>query len=311
MKLPDLNIQKYIGDSERILQNCTRINQIGDIINVQLYLHNLPGNLGKYFSILGTFNSTSDFLSNVKPRTVIIGADIKTHIAGLQYDFIESFRLEESVVECKSDIFGYGIFLSIRSSSVQEVFQMIKNKFENDLLLKMIPILARREPLCRKEISIVKNGVTLFIFQTYWFEDKVVFNIQNYSDFDQTKLNEVIIQYGLYVDKYNNIYKDAYKLYDHFEKISYSSENISDIMVKIFDSVIVHIDNSCLIVNDQESVAISTDNYQASEGQHYGFSNIIGKGYISMENIIEAAKKSELINIGREFTHYIGTLLPK
>lgn len=311
MQLPDLNLPKYIGDSQRVLFKCANVYQNGNHVNICMNLAALPGNLGKYFLILGHFNNTHNSSLMAKPKTVIIGADIIMKSGGFQADFIDSISMHDKVFDFSVDIFSLNISCSVKDMTVEEVKSMLEVKFVNDLLMKMQDILARREPIATKEISISKNGVTLLLFQTFWFEDKVVFNLQNYSDFNQVKLDEVIKNYGLSVDKYNSIYKNAYKLYEHFEKISYSSECIPDIMIKIFDSVIVHIDNSCLIVNDQESIAISTDNYQTSEGKYYGFSNIIGIGNISIENLIEAAKKAESINIGREFTHYITTLLPK
>lgn len=318
MKLPNLNMQKYISNADALTRS--NVSQSGDQVYFYLNLYSLPGNLGKYFQILNHFYTTHIHGIKETPATVILDADIITKTETLISNFNDSLRLENTVYDIGYRNGDYvNLCCKFKDLSINEARSLIVDKFIEHILIPLEEILKGNEPLLLKTIIIKKHNKELFSFSVFWFETKVTYNIINNTDFRSEIIDNVNDLFSKFIANYNENYKDAYKLYEHFETFSYGQKNIAKEMVSIFDILIVTSECEELEVNTDDTIAISNNNSSSEQISTYNQvvlgnkyqNNIIGKGNISTKMLVEAAKKVEKRNLQNQFTTYISQLCYK
>jgi hypothetical protein len=316
MKLPNLNIPRYVATAANLIG--PKVNVRGDQLYFNIDFTNLPGNLGKYFTILGHFFHTHRYGIEDTPATVILDADVTCKNNSFLFDFKESLENTEFFSEANMNIFSTGFNCVISSSnySLLEARSIVTNLFIDKILIPLEEILKGNEPILEKKITIQKHGRELFSFSSYWYETKIEFNIINNTDFRSEVIDRSIELFSKFNENYMNIYKDAYKLYDHFEKISYGSKNPAKEMVAIFDLIIVTSDCEELEINCENPIGSSDSNSSSNQTSTYGQivlgnmyqNNIVGKGNISTKMLVEAAKKAEARKIQSQFVTYISQI---
>lgn len=320
MKLPNLNLNKYISNASEMINQHVYIQ--GDHLEFNMNLEGLTGNLGKYFTVLTHFFNTHNNSIKETPATVILDADIKTKTDCFIFNFNESLKEEN----CFYDInyrstyeMETRVCCRAKNVSLDEAKRIITNKFVDHILIPMQEILQGNEPLLTKTISVTKHGKELFSFSTYWFESIVTYNIVNKTDFSSDIIKQANDLFTRFLVTYNQNYKDAYKLYEHFERIGYGQRSAAKEMVAIFDILIISSECKELALDCDNEIAISENNSYAEQisiypdivlGNKYQ-NNIIGIGKVSAQMLIDASKKAKDRHLQNQFAEYVSNLVSK